>query len=482
MKKMVFMAAFVAACAAFVACSSNDDLVQQKPDVPEETVEGTPLTIKVTDATRGTDWTASSLPSFSLYTVRINPDDNTKIDRWLGTNENGASKGQFFQGDGNGNFTSGTLDGTTFTPSPVAWENGTWDFYALSNKDAESLFDFAQSGGEDLEDFARANGRNFTYTVPTDYNSQQDLLVGAALGKTNDGNDVEIPFYHALAQIGQIVLTFGKKDESNAEFYFIIKKITLHNIKTTGTYTFPDTWNNTTYKDGTWSPQLDYGSYTIELPQFELDPNSNCYKIFEEVTDPDYISENEPTAWAAGTKRGSTQIPNYFHCPAAEGTWSYTIPIAKKIGSEGTSFDSYVATDATYEEDGGLYIIPQPLAPTVWEEDTNGITGVTSGVYAEIHGIILYMNNPGASGWKNKFNDQFEGETGNFGDGMTNVNNYYVTQVLNHADYIGHYYVPLLKAKKELKAGNRYRLTFDLSKAVSFDNGYEIFNGADVTD
>ena len=66
MKKILVMSALVAFSAAFVACSSNDDLVQA-PTAPEETVdEGTPLTIKVTDATRGTDWTATSLPSFSL--------------------------------------------------------------------------------------------------------------------------------------------------------------------------------------------------------------------------------------------------------------------------------------------------------------------------------------------------------------------------------------------------------------------------------
>ena len=50
MKKILVMSAFVAFSAAFVACSSNDDLVQQKPDVPEESVEeGIPMTVKVAD-------------------------------------------------------------------------------------------------------------------------------------------------------------------------------------------------------------------------------------------------------------------------------------------------------------------------------------------------------------------------------------------------------------------------------------------------
>ncbi len=485
MKKILVMSAFMAFSAAFVACSSNDDLVQQKPDVPEETIEGTPLTIKFTDATRGTDWTATSLPSFSLYTIA-----NGGTDRWLGTNTDGSSIGQFFQNDGSGNFVSGTLEGTTFTAAPVSWTDGTWDFYALSNKDKESSFDFAQSEGADLEDLARISGRNFSYTVPTDYNTQQDLLVGAAMGKTNDGSDVEIPFYHALAQIGEIEFTFSPLSSDVSDRYYLIKSITLHNISTTGKYTFPETWSNSTYNVGTWSNQATLGDYHIELPQFQLDENNN-YKIFEEETpDINYISENEPTAFASGTVRyqypdpndasKTIKVPNYFQCPEAGKTWSYRMPLAKKTGSEGNSFENYDATAATYTNDGGLYIIPQALAKTVWEMEGTEIKGVESGVYLEIHGAILYMSEPAEPDWNYKFAQEFEGATGDCQ--FTNFNNYYATQVLNHDEYLGHYLVPLVKAKKELKAGGRYRLTFDLSKAVTIESGAVVFDGATIND
>ena len=509
MKKILVMSALVAISAAFVACSSNDDLVQA-PTAPEETIdEGTPLTIKVTDATRGTDWTATSLPSFSLYTVRVNPDDNTKIDRWLGTNTDGASIGQFFQGDGNGNFASGTLENETFSPSSIAWEEGSWDFYALSNKDATSYFDFAKGAGDvDLEDFAEKTGRNFTYTVPTDYNTQQDLLVGAALGQSNTGSPVEIPFQHALAQIGEIEFTFSPLASDVSDRYYLIKSITLHNIYTTGTFTFPDDKapeidrtdaDKTKHKDnvtGSWTTGEDtgilstLGSYHIELPQFQLDDNNN-YLIFDEVTaDPDYISENEPTAFASNTVRYQypdpedatkiIKVPNYFQCPTAGQTWSYRMPIVKKVGSEGSEFKKYDATKATYTQDGGLYIIPQALAKTVWEMDGTDIKGVTSGVYLEIHGAILYMSEPDETGWTDKFAQEFEGATGDFQ--FTNVNNYYATQVLNHDAYLGHYLIPLVKAKKILKAGGRYRLTFDLSKAVTIESAAVVFAGATVND
>ena len=96
MKKMVFMAAFVAACVAFVACSNENDLVQQKPEVPEEPTVQYPMTISVTTPTRGTDLTATSLNDFKLYS---NIDDSwhngarfTKVDnQW--SNVNSATMG-----------------------------------------------------------------------------------------------------------------------------------------------------------------------------------------------------------------------------------------------------------------------------------------------------------------------------------------------------------------------------------------------------
>ena len=156
------------------------------------------------------------------------------------------------------------------------------------------------------------------------------------------------------------------------------------------------------------------------------------------------------------------------------------MPLAKKTGSEGTSFKNYDATAATYTNDGGLYIIPQALAKTVWEMDGTEIKGVESGVYLEIHGAILYMSEPSESSWNDKFAQDFEGATGDCQ--FTNFNNYYATQVLNHDEYLGHYLVPLVKAKKELKAGGRYRLTFDLSKAVTIESGAVVFDGATIND
>ena len=110
---MVFMAAFVAACAAFVACSSDDDLVQQKPDVPEESVEeGIPMTVKVADlASRGTDLTTSTLEGFTLY--------STMTDAW--------KTGKLFGKDAGGNWTTNT---------DLSWpDDNTYTFFGISDVD-----------------------------------------------------------------------------------------------------------------------------------------------------------------------------------------------------------------------------------------------------------------------------------------------------------------------------------------------------------
>ena len=71
MKKMVLMAAFVAVGTAFVACSSDDDLVQQAPVVPEENVDtpkGTPFSVQpISDATRCVRYNANAWDGTSAF-------------------------------------------------------------------------------------------------------------------------------------------------------------------------------------------------------------------------------------------------------------------------------------------------------------------------------------------------------------------------------------------------------------------------------
>ena len=69
---------------------------------------------------------------------------------------------------------------------------------------------------------------------------------------------------------------------------------------------------------------------------------------------------------------------------------------------------------------------------------------------------------------------------------ITKLNNASITQVLNHDDYIVHYWVPLDlaegKTKKVLKAGGRYKLTFNLSQAVSPETQEAVYFGVTIKD
>ena len=499
MKKFIMLSALVAATStAFVACSSDDDLAQQ-PKAPETTVEeGTPLVVKVLDATRGTDWTngagANPLDKFTLFATA-----NGSTTRWSGalgdrTNPTPAtptnSRGTLFENDGSGNFAP---------TSTINWQDGRWDFYALSDATfSEEYINPSKptDGVQDAEHLDAAS-RSFSYTVLTNYNAQTDLLVAEAIDKQKSGGNVDLQFYHGLAQIGQITLNFANLGQDNTAFFFIIKSITIHGLKGTGTYTFPASWSSTTYNDGTWAP-LDGSEpvegYHIELPQFELDGNNN-YKIFEETVDPSDPTDpfsNTATGFAAGTKRGKiTGLPNYFQGPdqyTDPTPTSYVLPLAKKTGTEGAQQTTpYTLTDATYtttdtypayDVDGGLYIIPQPLAKTAWTTNSSGqVTGVTSGVYAEIRGIMINVAVPDDF---DTLDETIVGSDASWKWHFNNVNNAEATQILNHDDYIGSYYVPLVSDKKELKAGKRYNLTFELSQAVTIETGKPVFDGATI--
>lgn len=459
-KKIVLFGVALAALATFNSCS-NEDVLTQVVDTPAE--EGEPLVVKLvdTDGTRGTDYTATSLPAFYLYSVK-----NSGSERWIGEySTDGVSKGATFTGD-NGTFTNN---------DSIKWKSGAWDFYALS----DATFATETVGNEEKDaEHLDATDRNFTYTVNNDYNSQKDLLVAAVIGQqATTSTTVALPFQHALAQIGQITFKFSGLTEDNSSNFFVIKSITIHNLYTTGTMTFPATWSAGGGFTGTWSAQSTLGDYHVELPQFELDDDGN-YKIFtHEDESGDNASEYTGSGFASGTKRGTTNVPNYFQCPIANGSWSYAMPFAKKTGSEGSSFGTYVASNATYTEDGGLYIIPQSLAKTVWTKNSSGeITGVDSGVYLEIHGIVL--NLPELSDFSTLDETYVGGLQAQWS--LTNINNYYITQTLNSSDKIVSYLVPLEKATKELKGGKLYNLTFNLAKTVSLNTGLCIFDGAEI--
>jgi len=219
MKKMVFMAAFVAATAAFVACSSNDDLVQQKPDVPEEQIEEkVPMTIIVSDlASRGTDLTASTLEGFTLYSTMTNA--------W--------KTGKLFGKDAGGNWT---------TNDDLNWPDGNeYTFYGIN--DVTNLT--KDQGNPVLPPSVSETNVQFSYTLPTDYAEQVDLLVAKTTGSSTTGDpagSISVTFNHALAQINAIKVYCNIDKVTNSgdkvNYRFRINGIRLGGLKSVGIYTF----------------------------------------------------------------------------------------------------------------------------------------------------------------------------------------------------------------------------------------------------
>ena len=238
MKKILVMSALVAFSTAFVACSSDDDLVQQKPNVPEESVEeGIPMTVKVADlASRGTDITTSTLEGFTLY--------STMTPAW--------TTGKLFGKDAGGNWTTNT---------DLAWpDKETYTFFGIS--DVDNLADFDEDTHKDVP-VVTASTCSFNYAMPislkpgTDdeyyYNSEdlKDLLVAKTTCSSESGDPkgtLEVDFQHALAQITAIKVYCSAErmetisgydpDEDIPYWRFRINGIRLGGLKAVGTYTF----------------------------------------------------------------------------------------------------------------------------------------------------------------------------------------------------------------------------------------------------
>ena len=244
MKKILVMSALVAFSAAFVACSSNDDLVQQKPDVPEETTVGYPMHVTVAD-TRGTDLTKATLPGFTMYSAMLTPNSGTDWQTGIAfTNNNGAC--------------------ATTGDSAFPDETNTYYFFAIS--DPGNIADIAEDEGKgdghpDVPVISNSGKTfSFNYAIPTDYTTykdgeeikaaniedgQKDLLVASATGTGADGN-VSVPFTHALALIKNVYIrgnaatwcsVNGIDDDALDTYKFKVANLELHGINSAATYT-----------------------------------------------------------------------------------------------------------------------------------------------------------------------------------------------------------------------------------------------------
>ena len=247
MKKLLVLSALVAVSTAFVACSSNDDLVQQAPEVPE--TKGIPMTVTVVDnASRGTDLTKETLPGFTMY--------STMYDNW----KTGAS------------FTNDKGTCTAGAGVDLTWPNATDSYTFYSVSDVDNIPDLDNNGVKDVPT-VNDNGDavSFKYQIPTTYAAQKDLLVAKTTGSATTGNpagSVAVQFDHALAQIKAIKVycnntrLLASNVNDGWSYRFRINGIRLGGLKAVGTYTFGNT-----FADGTWAVSGDDAEFEIPIPE-----------------------------------------------------------------------------------------------------------------------------------------------------------------------------------------------------------------------
>ena len=453
-KKIVLFGVALAALATFNSCS-NEDVLTQVVDTPAE--EGEPLVVKLvdTDGTRGTDYTATSLPAFYLYSVK-----NGGSERWIGEYSTaGVSKGATFKGN-NGTFTN--TDGIT-------WRSGAWDFYALS----DATFATETVGTEDKDaEHLDATDRNFTYTVNNDYNSQKDLLVAAVIGQqATTSTTVALPFYHALSRIKSVKLKFKATSESNDNYIFIIKSMTLKNIPSTAKFTFPAEWTKANLATA-WGTATSLKDYTLTFPDFERDANGKI-KVFEETQDDENIYENTGTAYAVTKRGGIDGFPNYITFPDY-GTTTYEFPLATSAGVE----------------DDGLYIIPQSLEKTKiyivdggssmyyhFNTDADNNTYTTPYLEVTFLGLTDSAHDSSEPTTLNDF-ESVSNEYGGSSTGTGNWTNARITDAINNGDL---YTVAIPLSALTFEAGKYHSLVAYINMAVDQNDGdVMIFSGAGI--
>ncbi|MCE9107129.1 fimbrillin family protein [Bacteroides pyogenes] len=123
-------------------------------------------------------------------------------------------------------------------PSDVSyWPSSNLDIYAVSPATHDNL----------APGFLTSSALNFTYQAPEDNAEQADVMYASNKGVSkSDGSMVSLVFKHALSQI-----VF--KGKAGTTMAVRIKSIKVHNLKKSGTFTFPVGTTETGSSSGAWA-------------------------------------------------------------------------------------------------------------------------------------------------------------------------------------------------------------------------------------
>ena len=141
-------------------------------------------------------------------------------------------------------------------------EDGGWTTSGRYYWPTSGKVTFFGYGGVATATYAKEDGKfpTLKYTVLTDVNKQEDLLVAQQANKSKENNNpsVNLNFKHALAQV------YFKLKGNDADLTYTVSKIELNKVRTEGTLTYggdPDT------SIGQWAVEdnASTGNYAITL-------------------------------------------------------------------------------------------------------------------------------------------------------------------------------------------------------------------------
>ena len=348
MKKLLVMSALAVVSTAFVACSSNDDLVQQAPEVPEETVVGTPFTVKAfsdENDTRAVRYGANGkeinsgagwISEIKIWGSQLETSNNwlnsvvfSRADKesttWSPVRNNDATatnsitwptentgKATTFYGitDGNIANTSGNaLNGVTenFANGKFVYNPATTvvNHYADGLKFDQDAGDGYAFGWVNAADPGAVELPDFTVVDNAKIN---DIMVATVEKTQTADGSIPMAFEHALcglyvsAKFCPVNQDWVSKTNYQGKFTFL--GLRLHGLATGGTYTFGSGWSNLTGTTGMYYYGLgvyeDGGGVTLQAeattsnPHIEpLVPSGTWLLIPQQVTGWDKMYNNK---------------------------------------------------------------------------------------------------------------------------------------------------------------------------------------------
>ena len=370
MKKNLLMTAFLVVTAAFIGCSSDDNLAELQGGDPVP-AKGTPMTVTVSDgsgdATRYDNTTTSNIAYFQM---------------WAYNTTNQTDQNTFMTNYG---FSKTAANGTKFTNSLANWPATNTDpcfFYAVS----ENVNNDTDKFGEGFE--ATGTGKGFTpklayelksttdivalpdngniasqETTVVDVENIRDFLVctntngGNGITEKEYGSTLSMVFDHALADL-EIAARFTSYEwiddtrETQSvgdECKILINYIAIHGLYTSGTYLFN-------------SKQWDFtgGNRTVYIykPASPIVVNAQ-----DAIT---YTTPGNPeTATGTAPIKRTTIVPagKLLIIPQEFISWN---PSSADIGAGEAEETPYVEVNVTFED-----FVPAASAPDDVDDDGN---------------------------------------------------------------------------------------------------------------